>query len=181
MTKLFWAALAGLIFAQGYVRLDAQKSSANPCVRPQSGSEVPEPEDLRSRDGVLKVDLTIYNASYNTSAGGSSRCCYIDSSGNQSPNLRVSPGDQVILTLRNALTGLTGSPEPQRGAHEHAQPDATPCSGAAMTSASTNLHFHGLTIPAVCHQDDVLRTSINPGDSPFEYRFRIPENQPPGL
>ena len=50
-----------------------------------------------------------------------------------------------------------------------------------MTAASTNLHFHGLTIPPVCHQDDVLNTSVQPGDAPFQYRFRIPANEPPGL
>ena len=50
-----------------------------------------------------------------------------------------------------------------------------------MTATSTNLHFHGLTIPPVCHQDDVLKTSISPRDPAFEYRFRIPANQPPGL
>ncbi len=48
-------------------------------------------------------------------------------------------------------------------------------------STSTNLHFHGLTIPPVCHQDDVLKTSISPDDPPFEYRFRIPADEPPGL
>ncbi|MBV9969433.1 MAG: multicopper oxidase domain-containing protein [Xanthobacteraceae bacterium] len=45
---------------------------------------------------------------------------------------------------------------------------------------STNLHFHGLTVSPECHQDDV-RTSIQPGDPPFEYRLRIPENAAPGL
>jgi FtsP/CotA-like multicopper oxidase with cupredoxin domain len=50
-----------------------------------------------------------------------------------------------------------------------------------MSLTSTNLHFHGLTIPSVCHQDEVLKTSIQPGDPAFEYRFRIPENEPPGL
>ena len=50
-----------------------------------------------------------------------------------------------------------------------------------MTSTSTNLHFHGLTVPPVCHQDDVLKTSVQPSDPPFEYRFRIPDNEPPGL
>src|SRR6202046_1637829 len=50
-----------------------------------------------------------------------------------------------------------------------------------MTGTSTNLHFHGLTIPALFHQDDVINTSVQPGDAPFEYRFRIPENEPPGL
>jgi FtsP/CotA-like multicopper oxidase with cupredoxin domain len=50
-----------------------------------------------------------------------------------------------------------------------------------MTATSTNLHFHGLSVPAVCHQDDVLHTSIQPDDAPFEYRLRIPANEPPGL
>ena len=30
-----------------------------------------------------------------------------------------------------------------------------------MSLVSTNLHFHGLTIPPVCHQDDVLKTSCS--------------------
>jgi FtsP/CotA-like multicopper oxidase with cupredoxin domain len=50
-----------------------------------------------------------------------------------------------------------------------------------MSAVSTNLHFHGLTVPPVCHQDDVLKTSIQPTDPPFEYRFRIPDDEPPGL
>jgi len=50
-----------------------------------------------------------------------------------------------------------------------------------MSAVSTNLHFHGLTIPPVCHQDDVMKTSVQPGDPPFEYRFRIPDDEPPGL
>jgi FtsP/CotA-like multicopper oxidase with cupredoxin domain len=36
-------------------------------------------------------------------------------------------------------------------------------------------------VPPVCHQDDVLKTSIQPGDPPFEYRFRIPTDEAPGL
>jgi len=56
-----------------------------------------------------------------------------------------------------------------------------PCSGGAMTATSTNLHFHGLTVPPLCHQDDVLKTSIQPTDPPFEYRFQIPSDEPPGL
>jgi FtsP/CotA-like multicopper oxidase with cupredoxin domain len=50
-----------------------------------------------------------------------------------------------------------------------------------MTALSTNLHFHGTTVPPVCHEDDVLHTLIQPGDPPFEYRFRIPSGEPPGL
>jgi FtsP/CotA-like multicopper oxidase with cupredoxin domain len=50
-----------------------------------------------------------------------------------------------------------------------------------MTTSSTNLHFHGLVIPAECHQDETLKTLIQPADAPFEYRFQIPPTQPPGL
>lgn len=50
-----------------------------------------------------------------------------------------------------------------------------------MSATSTNLHFHGLTVPSKCHQDEVLQTSIQPTDAAFEYRFRIPQNEPPGL
>jgi FtsP/CotA-like multicopper oxidase with cupredoxin domain len=56
-----------------------------------------------------------------------------------------------------------------------------PCTSGVMAATATNLHFHGLTMPPVCHQDEVLRTSIQPGDPPFEYRFRIPDDEEPGL
>ncbi|HZD49289.1 MAG TPA: multicopper oxidase domain-containing protein, partial [Silvibacterium sp.] len=32
-----------------------------------------------------------------------------------------------------------------------------------------------------CHADEVLKTSIQPSDPPFEYQFKIPLTQPPGL
>ena len=50
-----------------------------------------------------------------------------------------------------------------------------------MSAAATNLHFHGLSLPPVCHQDETLRTLIQAGAPPFEYRLRIPPGQPPGL
>ncbi len=102
----------------------------------------------------------------------------------ESPNLRLNPGDLLILNLKNDLT------DPGKGAgasgHHHAasacaKASSDPCTSGLMTATSTNLHFHGLTIPPVCHQDDVLNTSIQPGDAPFQYRFRIPANEPPGL
>lgn len=64
--------------------------------------------------------------------------------------------------------------------HAHSHMPGGECVGGAMTLVSTNLHFHGLTIPPTCHQDDVLKTSLEPGDT-FDYRFRIPEDEAPGL
>lgn len=138
---------------------------------------MPEPQDLRSQNGVLKVNLTVHNVSV---PGEPPRLCYTSADGSQSPNLRLAPGDLLILNLKNDLT----DPEhPTAAGHLHtsAKSKNRPCSSGAMTLTSTNLHFHGLTIPAVCHQDDVLKTSIQPDDPPFEYRFRIPDNEPPGL
>jgi FtsP/CotA-like multicopper oxidase with cupredoxin domain len=162
------------------VLLCAKEPPGNICSRPSERSVVPQPQDLRSRNGVLQVDLTIRNYS---EAGGSVRYCYIDGNGNQSPNLRLKPGDLLVLHLKNDLTvpDPAGDQANRLHAHMHAEKNGDPCASGAMTAKSTNLHFHGLTIPPVCHQDDVLKTSISPSDAPFEYRFRIPANQPPGL
>ena len=169
-----------LISAQWHAALRAQGLPHDTCLRPSAGSAVPEPEDLRSRNGELTVDLTIHNY---VEANGSVRYCYTTADGKVSPNLRLSPGDLLILNLKNDLTDLSHGAVADE--HHHAHADTTengdPCMSGLMTAASTNLHFHGLTIPPVCHQDDVLNTSIQPADAPFQYRFRIPANEPPGL
>ena len=177
MRRLLLFAFAILIFAQ-WTAGCARKLSDNVCPRPLSNTVVPEPFDLRSQNGVLEADLTIHS---DTEADGSTRYCYVDGDGHQSPTIRVNPGDLLILHLKNDLNknvlqwcmrGLN--------AHIHAI-KADPCTSGLMAPTSTNLHFHGLTVAPVCHQDDVLNTSISPSDPPFEYRFRIPANQPPGL
>jgi len=171
--------ILGLCFAESCATLYA-RSVAEPCPRPLPGSAVTEPADLRSRNGVLKVELTYHDAKQ---IDGSTRYCYIDANGNESPTLRVNPGDLVILSLKNDLADLRSEGAASGGQHLHGdhEKNGNPCTSGLMSRSSTNLHFHGLTIPPVCHQDDVLKTSIQPGDPPFEYRFRIPENQPPGL
>ncbi len=138
---------------------------------------VEEPEDLRSQNGVLEVRLTANDAA---DANGAIRYCYTDAAGHESPNLRVHPGDLVILHLTNALTDL-GHGSSAAPMHAHAHTPGNSCTSGIMSPVSTNLHFHGLTIPPVCHQDDVLKTSVQPGDAPFEYRFHIPDDEPPGL
>jgi FtsP/CotA-like multicopper oxidase with cupredoxin domain len=146
------------------------------CAAFRPGSTVPEPEDIRSRNGDLTVDLTIHNS---IDANGSARYCYTTADGREAPTLRLNPGDLLILNLKNDLTDFTAT------THSHANPairdKGDPCLSGMMSATSTNLHFHGLTIPAVCHQDDVLHTSVQPGETPFQYRFRIPANEPPGL
>jgi FtsP/CotA-like multicopper oxidase with cupredoxin domain len=158
--------------------LRAQGLPNNTCPRPAIGSSIPEPEDLRSQNGVLKIDLTVRNY---TDLNGAIRYCYLTADGSESPTLRLRPGELLILNLKNDLKDPEHAAGPANHHHNVAEKGADPCTSASMTITSTNLHFHGLTVPAICHQDDVLKTSLQPGDPPFEYRFYIPANEPPGL
>src|ERR1700733_5120358 len=90
-------AFAILVFQPWHANLRAQDVVSRACPRPSAGSVVPEPEDLRSRNGVLKVGLTIYDSA---EADGSTRYCYVDENGRQSPNLRLNPVDLLIQTSR---------------------------------------------------------------------------------
>jgi FtsP/CotA-like multicopper oxidase with cupredoxin domain len=150
----------------------APKSLGCPA-RPAIGSVVGEPEDLRSEHGELRVDLS-YRTSVDSS--GETHFCYVSADGSEAPTLRLQPGDLLVLRLKNE--------EPQ-SAHEtmppHVHSAAPACTNGTMSPTATNVHFHGLTVPPVCHQDDVLNTLIQPGDHPYEYRLRIPANEPPGL
>jgi FtsP/CotA-like multicopper oxidase with cupredoxin domain len=156
----------------------AQETSSNSCPRPALGSEIPEPEDLHSQNGVLKVDLTVRNFK---EKDGTTRFCYLLANGSQSPTLRLNPGDLLLLRLKNELTGDETPGASDAHVHASSGKKTDPCQSGVMSLTSTNLHFHGLTIPSTCHQDEVLKTSIQPDDPAFEYRFRIPENEPPGL
>lgn len=179
----------------------APPPTRDPCFRPPPGSAVTEPRDLRSRHGVLRLDLTIHDY---RETDGSVRYCYLLRDGTESPTLRLHPGDLLILRLKDDLVNIpprlaSGATMPMSmpmtqmhtmamgdsasvslhpmGAHE----PRDPCTDARMTPVSTNLHFHGLSVPPRCHEDEALMTSILPGEPPFEYRFRIPQNEPPGL
>ncbi|MGB2668835.1 MAG: multicopper oxidase domain-containing protein [Candidatus Acidiferrum sp.] len=161
----------------------AQGQIKNPevCPRPLASTTIPEPEDLRSENGVLRLELSFRSE---VDAHGRKRYCYIYRDGIESPNLRLHPGDLLILILKNELLAKGGAQSSMvidNRSPSQANAGSGPCTGMQMTAVSTNLHFHGLTIPPVCHQDDVLKTSIQPSDAPFEYRFRIPKDQPPGL
>ncbi len=143
--------------------------------RPPAGSEVPEPEDLRSQNGRLEVDFVYRNFLDH----GQVRYCYFSKDGSQAPTLRVHPGDWLILRLRNDLHPLSNAPTGATHTHPMPMPTAS-CGGGTMDGWATNLHFHGLTVPPVCHEDDVIDTLISPG-ARFEYRLQIPPDEPSGL
>ena len=153
------------------------------CVRPEPGSAIAEPAELRSHDGVLETDLRILVQKL---ADGTVRYCYLTPDSKQSPTLRVKPGDELVIHFKNDLVDLdTGTPAIDQALAGApictAKKTLDACESGAMTPVSTNLHFHGFTVPPVCHQDDVLKTSIQPDDMPFDYRLRIPDDAAPGL
>jgi FtsP/CotA-like multicopper oxidase with cupredoxin domain len=157
----------------------AREAAPAGCPRPAPGSVVPEPLELRSHNGVLRLDLTVRNY---RQPDGSARYCYQLPDGTQSPTLRVKPGDLFVLRLKNELSEPDSAAAGATPPHHHAGAGSRdPCLSALMTATSTNLHFHGMTVPPLCHQDEVLKTSVQPHDPPFEYRFRIPDDEPPGL
>lgn len=170
------------MYAQTH-RLSSQ-APPQPCWLDPQGAALRDPPALRSSNGVLHVNLTLRNS---LSPDGFMRYCYIDDYGNRSPTLHLYPGDTLILTLRNQLSlsrhfSMSRSNSKSRRASTGRSPaHADPCAGRIMTATSTNLHFHGLMVPPLCHQDETLKTVIQPGDAPFEYRIKIAPDQPPGL
>lgn len=149
----------------------AQASDSEICPRPAVGSVVAEPADLRSSNGLLKVELEYHSS---VDAQGRTRFCFLTKDGHQAPNLRLRPGDELALSLKNNLSPSASTTQMTVHAMAHS------CTSGPMDSTATNLHFHGLVIAPVCHQDDTLNTAVQPSDS-FEYRFKIPNDQPPGV
>ena len=147
-----------------------EQVSKKSCVMAPAAGYVESPREVRSHNGVLKIDLTLRNS---PGPDGNMQFCYLDKNGDRSPTLRVSQGDLVILKLRNQLSGSSKDRAKAR--------QISGCNSIAMGPEVTNLHFHGLSISPSCHADDSVRTSIPPSGKAFVYRFRIPASQSPGL
>ena len=149
-------------------------AQGNGCFRFPIGSAVTQPEDLFSQNGVLTVNLS-YETS--TDENGNQLFCYVLSDGNQSPSLHVHPGDVLMLTLTNDTPAPTSS-DAMRMQMSLSASDV--CGATTMDSSSTNVHFHGTNTPPVCHQDEVIHTLINSGQT-FAYEVHFPSNEPPGM
>jgi FtsP/CotA-like multicopper oxidase with cupredoxin domain len=154
--------------------------------RPQPGSIVNNPLALYSANGVLTAAFTLRSEVTNYLEE-----CYIyQSTGGavEAPTLHLNPGDQLDLSLTNRLTYLP-PPPPTRAMRGMANMAAkspgaathNPCDGGTMVATSTNIHFHGLNIPPVCHQDEIINTDIENTDPAFQYQLRIPKNDAPGM
>jgi FtsP/CotA-like multicopper oxidase with cupredoxin domain len=145
---------------------------AEVCGRPTPGSVVTQPPELSSSNGRLNAQFSFRGV---ITTDRIVRYCYMYNDSVQSPTLRVHPGDELVINLTNNLRSDGVS------THQHSTNADTMCAGGQMSGGTTNLHFHGLSIPPACHQDEVLRTLIPPAGQSFEYRVKIPKDQPPGL
>jgi FtsP/CotA-like multicopper oxidase with cupredoxin domain len=147
--------------------------------RPQPATVVQDALNLYSQNGTLTADLTL---GHSVDTNGYTHYCYKYQTGTgaaEAPTLRLNPGDFLKLHVSDDIT--SDGPH-STSAMDMSAPAGTTCgdSGTA-TISSTNVHFHGLNVPPICHQDDVLTTLIQPGTPGFQFNLQIPTTEPPGL
>src|SRR5580693_9436440 len=148
--------------------------------RPNAGSIVKDALSLSSQNGTLKA---AFNMGYSVDIYGYSHYCYKYEAPTgivESPTLRLNPGDQLVLDVKDGIK-TTGANSMSAMDHMAAPPGPTCGDGGSASLQSTNVHFHGLNVPPICHQDDVLTTLIQPGSPGFQFSIQIPTTEPPGL
>jgi FtsP/CotA-like multicopper oxidase with cupredoxin domain len=122
---------------------------------------------LFSSNGVLSV-----NFSYQHRFDSAKRelYCFMTPDGLQNPTLHLNPGDHLVITVTN-------NTPPEKGAMSINAPN---CGATTMTNSSLNIHYHGTNTAPTCHQDEVIKTLINSGET-FQYNVAFPVDEPPGL
>ncbi len=159
--------------------------------RPENGSVVMNPPELYSQNGNLTLNLDLRSALGPTQQV---RYCYVYKNGDQeveAPTLRLDPGDRLIINFTNDITVTQPRrPIPSRhapnmpmkmGDPAKANKDQNYCEGGMVDETTTNIHFHGMNIPPVCHQDEVVYTVIPNGGAQFQYDTQIPPNDQFGM
>jgi FtsP/CotA-like multicopper oxidase with cupredoxin domain len=188
MRKVFqWAFAVQLI---GFAFLSASAQLPNCPLRPAPGSTVLDAPSLVSQNAALSLGLTMRNG---VDAAGYTHYCFAYATTNgdvEAPTLRLNPGDTLTLDLTNKLdvplatAGAATKHLLQNMAamgHMSNASSTDPCKSTIIDLNTTNIHFHGLNVPPLCHQDDVLTTLIQSSSTPFRYQIQIPANEPPGL
>ena len=157
--------------------------------RPSVGAAISNPLDLFSQNGTLTLNLDLRSEIGST---GFTHYCYVYlDHGNpvEAPTLRLNPGDRLVINFTNHITAVGRAPKSRHapmapmemGDMHAAAAQGNPCLGGMVTATSTNIHFHGLNVPPVCHQDEVIKTVIPNNGQQFQYSVQIPANDPPGL
>lgn len=139
----------------------------NPCPREAAGSVLQNPADLFSSGGVLKVNFSYQTT---TDADGRTLFCFMTPDGLENPTFHVNPGDHLVINITN---NTPATPVMMKI-------DPPNCGATTLTHSSVNIHFHGTNTSPSCHQDQVIRTMINSGQT-FAYNVHFPSDEPPGL
>ena len=169
--KTLFSSVAVLLLAQLCAAQAANPTPvapvANPCPRGVAGSVVHNPPALFSSNGVLNVR---FSYQHRFDSIGRELFCFMTPSGLENPTLHVRPGDHLVITVTNN-TPQGMNPMPLNPPN---------CGDSTMNSSSLNIHYHGTNTSPTCHQDEVIKTVINPGQT-FQYNVKFPDNEPPGL
>ncbi|MFZ1006069.1 MAG: multicopper oxidase domain-containing protein, partial [Candidatus Sulfotelmatobacter sp.] len=153
-------------------------ASAQCPPRPIAGSVVQDALSLTSLNGVLNAAFTMGTS---VDDAGYTHYCYKYKSSNgvvEAPTLRLNQGDLLKL---NITDDIVSNGAESMSSMDMSSPPGACGDGGTATINSTNVHFHGLNVPPICHQDDVLTTLIQPGSPGFQYGITIPTTEPPGL
>jgi FtsP/CotA-like multicopper oxidase with cupredoxin domain len=164
----------GLAFLMPVAQSQAQGQDCP--ARPSSGTVVADPFNISSQNGALTAKFSL---GHSVDGAGYTHFCYKYQAPGQiveAPTLRVNPGD--VLNL-NVVDGIKNNGSLKMNMAPSTGPVCG--DGGAATVNSTNVHFHGMNVPPVCHQDDVINTIIQPGTAGFQYNVQVPTTQPPGL
>jgi FtsP/CotA-like multicopper oxidase with cupredoxin domain len=168
---LMLVSVAAVSFAQN-VKTDDDRSPvrpvADPCPRFSPGSVVHNPPALRSSNGVLKVR---FSYQHRFDSDGTELLCFMTPDGLEDPTLHVKPGDHLIITVTNNTPSAQPFMEPLK---------PPKCGDAQPTKSSINIHYHGANVSPRCHQDNVIKTVINSGET-FHYNVAFPLDEPAGL
>src|ERR1700730_1470547 len=141
---------------------------ANPCPRFHAGSLVHNPPALFSSTGFLRVR---FSYQHRIDHDGTELLCFMTPEGLEDPTLHVKPGDHLIITITNNTPSTPAIMPPL---------DLPHCGDSQPTKSSINIHYHGTNTSPACHQDDVIKTIINPGET-LQYNVAFPSNEPSGL
>ncbi|MFY9977331.1 MAG: multicopper oxidase domain-containing protein [Candidatus Sulfotelmatobacter sp.] len=175
MQRIFKFLLCSVI---GCVSLEA---AAQCPPRPPIGTVVQDALSLTSRNGVLDAD---FDMGYSVDQYGYTHYCYKYQSSTgvvEAPTIRVNQGDELLLKVKDNIPVPANSSDSMSNMDMSEQAGTICGDGGAATLQSTNVHFHGMNVPPTCHQDDVLTTLIQPGSPGFQYKIKIPNDEPPGL
>jgi FtsP/CotA-like multicopper oxidase with cupredoxin domain len=165
----------GLAFLMPVAQAQTQEQGCP--TRPASGTVVADPFNIVSQNGALTAQFVL---GHSVDGAGYTHFCYKYQAPGQvveAPTLRVNPGDMLNLNVADGIKNNNGATKMNMAA-----PTGPVCGdGGSATVNSTNVHFHGMNVAPVCHQDDVIDTLIQPGSPGFQFNVPIPTTQPPGL